>query len=117
MADPDTLHSCAVRTLLRHGRTIAPAAGGGSVPVIGRTRYYRLYSPVVGLKRGVVLPAKGNANLFECDVMNTRYGVEQHRLTSFRRLAVLAEFIAPLLRIRIDDGQCFRGLRVIMQMS
>jgi hypothetical protein len=113
MADPDILHSGAVRTLLRHPRTIAVSPSAPAFPRSGKRATTRLS----GLKRGVVLPAKGNANLFECDVMNTRYGVEQHRLTSFRRLAVLAEFIAPLLRIRIDNGQCFRSLRVIMQMS
>jgi len=106
-----------VRTLLRHRRTIALSPAAPAFPRSGKRATTSLNQWLSGLKRGVVLPAKGNANLFECDVMNTRYGVEQHRLTSFRRLAVLAEFIAPLLRIRIDNGQCFRSLRVIMQMS
>jgi hypothetical protein len=67
-----------------------------------------------GSKRRVILPSERDANLFGCDVMDTRDGVEQHRLTLFRRLPMLPESVELLLRIGIGNGQDFRSLRVIV---
>ena len=72
---------------------------------------------VAFLKRSVILSTKGNANLLGCDLMNTRNGVEQHRLASLCQSPVLAEPVEPLLRVGIGNGQRFRGPGVIVEMA